>query len=104
LTKSVDQAFVMTRHVTISLDAEHLERAHREALRLGVSLESYLSSLVHDSLPVSAPADQNKPHISAIFGIGASASAEPTDIGRDKDIMVGEAVWKEHLRKTRQIE
>jgi hypothetical protein len=35
-----------------------------------------------------------------IFGIGASA--EPTDVGRDKDVMVGEAVWKEHPRKTRQ--
>jgi hypothetical protein len=100
--RSVDEAFVMTEHVTISLDAEHLERAHREALRLGVSLETYLSSLLHDSLPVSAPADQSKPHMSAIFGIGASA--EPTDIRRDKHIMVGEAVWKEHLRKTRQIE
>jgi len=31
------------------------------------------------------------------------ASAEPTDVGRDKDVMVGEAGWKEHLhlRKTR---
>jgi hypothetical protein len=100
--KLVDEAFVMTEHVTISLDAEHLKRARREALRLGVSLESYLSSLVHDRLPVAASADQHKPQISAIFGIGASV--DPTDIGRDKDIMVGEAVWKEHLRKTRQIE
>jgi hypothetical protein len=95
-----DEAFVMTEHVTITLDAEHLERAHREAQRLEVSLESYLSHLVHGSLAMPAPADHDKPHISAIFGIGASA--EPTDVGRDKDIMVGEAVWKEHLRKTRQ--
>ena len=90
----------MTEHVTISLDAEHLERAHREARRLGVSLESYLSRLVHGSLPASDLTAHDKPHISAIFGIGASA--EPTDVGRDKDTMLGEAVWKEHLRKTRQ--
>jgi len=90
----------MTEHVTISLDAEHLERARREARRLGVSVESYLSHLVHGNLPTQAPAAIEKPHISAIFGIGASA--EPTDVGRDKDVMVGEAVWKEHLRKTRQ--
>ncbi len=90
----------MTEHVTISLDAEHLERARREAERLGVSLEAYLSRLVQGGLPAAAPIAVDKPHISAIFGIGASA--EPTDVGRDKDALVSEAVWKEHLRKTRQ--
>jgi hypothetical protein len=42
----------MTEHVTISLDAEHLERARREAQRLGVSVESYLSRLMHGNLPM----------------------------------------------------
>src|SRR3954470_324901 len=93
----VDEAFVMTEHVTISLEAEDLERARREARQLGVSLESYLSHLVHGSLPTPAPTAHERPHISAIFGIGASI--EPTDVGRDKDAMLGEAVWKEHLRK-----
>jgi hypothetical protein len=102
----------MTELVTISLDADHLELARREAERIGVSLEVYLSRLVEGGLPppapiASSPAQEqldkpphDKPHISAIFGIGASA--EPTDVGRDKDAMVGEAVWKAHLRKTRQ--
>jgi len=90
----------MTEHITISLEAEHLERARREAGSLGVSLESYLSRLVQGSLPRSAPAAGDKPHISAIFGIGASA--ETTDVGRDKDVMLGEAVWAEHLRKAHQ--
>ena len=90
----------MTEYVTISLEAEHLERARREAGRLGVSLEAYLSRLAQGGLPTAAPVARDKPHISAIFGIGASA--EPTDVGRDKDAMLGEAVWKEHLRKTRQ--
>ena len=90
----------MTVHVTISLEAEHLERARREAQSLGVSLESYLSHLVQGSLPASGPPLHDKAHISAIFGIGESA--EPTDVGRDKDAMLGEAVWNENLRKTRQ--
>ena len=90
----------MTEHVTISLEAEQLERARREAGRLGVSLEAFLSRLVRGGLPAAAPIASDKPHISAIFGIGASA--EPTDVGRDKDAMLGEAVWKEHRRKTRQ--
>ena len=84
----------MTEHVTISLEAEQLERAHREARLLGVSLESYLSRLVQGSLSASAAPTSVKSPIAAIFGIGASA--EPTDIGRDKDAMLGEAVWKEH--------
>lgn len=90
----------MTEHVIISLDTEDLERARREAGRLGVSLEAYLSRLVQGGLPTTAPIARNKPHISAIFGIGESV--EPTDVGRDKDALLGEAVWKEHLRKTRQ--
>ena len=90
----------MTEHVTISLETEHLDRARREAGKLGVSLEAYLSRLVQGGLPTAAPIAPEKSHISAIFGIGASA--EPTDVGRDKDSLLGEAVWKEHLRKTRQ--
>ena len=90
----------MTEHVTISLEAEHLERARYEAERLGVSLEAYLSHLVEGGLPMPAPIARDRPHISAIFGIGESA--EPTDVGRDKHAMVSEAVWKEHLRKTQQ--
>ena len=89
----------MTEHVTISLEAEDLEQARREARLLGVTLESFLSRLVRGSLPKSSPAGDT-PHISEIFGIGASV--DPTDVGRDKDVMLGEAVWKEHLRKTRK--
>jgi hypothetical protein len=36
--------------------------------------------------------------ISALFDL--RASREPTDVARDKDKMIDEAVWKEHLRKT----
>ena len=80
----------MTEHVTISLDAEHLERARREARRLSVSVESYLSRLVHGNLPMSAPAAHDKPHISAIFGIGASA--ERSILVRDGRIVSDEAL------------
>ena len=37
----------MTELVTISLDADQLELARREAERLGISLEAYLSRLDH---------------------------------------------------------
>jgi hypothetical protein len=90
----------MTVHVTISLEDEPLAQARREAQRLGIALETYLSHLVQTNLPAPGPAVQDKLGISAIFGIGASS--EPTDVGRDKDAMLGEAAWNEHLRKTRQ--
>ena len=69
----------MTGHVTIVLEAEQLEQARRQARLLGVSLEAYLSRLVEGSLPASTPRPGDKPHISAIFGIGAST--EDTDVG-----------------------
>jgi hypothetical protein len=39
-----------------------------------------------------------KPDISILFDLGASA--QPTNIARDKDKMIGQALWEEHLRKT----
>jgi hypothetical protein len=35
--------------------------------------------------------------VSVLFDLGASR--EPTDIARDKDQMLGEAVWSEHLHR-----
>jgi hypothetical protein len=37
-------------------------------------------------------------HISLLFDLGASC--ESTDIARDKNQMLGEAAWAEHVRKT----
>jgi hypothetical protein len=55
--------------------------------------------LVSSNLPpvvtTSAKAD-----VSVLFDM--FETADPTNIARDKDEMVGEAVWKEHLRKTGQ--
>lgn len=90
----------MTDQVAISLDAAHLKLARDEAARHGVPLDVYLSRLVQGNLPTPTTAVVDKPTISSIFGIGASA--ELTDIGRDKRRMVGDAVASEHLRKTRQ--
>ena len=90
----------MTEHVTIALTPAQLERARQVAERLGISLESLLVGLIDGNLPHGKAATRPKGDISVIFGIGCSA--EPTDIARDKDKMVDEAVWQEHLRKTWQ--
>jgi hypothetical protein len=42
---------------------------------------------------------KRKVDVSILFDLGASR--EPTDIAKDEDAMIGEAMWKEHSRKAR---
>jgi hypothetical protein len=88
----------MTDQVTISLDPERQALAREEAARLKITLEAYVTRLVHGNLPVPVQSSSTPP-IQAIFGIGASL--EFTDIGHDRHRMIAEAVVQEHLRKTR---
>lgn len=93
----------MSEHVTISLSPEQLDLARREAERLGVSLEVYLVRLVEGGLPGTPPkAPAKKLPISVLLGIIPETAGEATDIAKDKDELIGEAGWKEHLRKTLQ--
>jgi hypothetical protein len=78
----------------IALDPELKRRAQAKAAELGISLAEYMRRLVAQDLGASKP----KLHISAIFDLGASKA--PTDIAHDKDKMLGEAIWMEHVRKT----
>jgi hypothetical protein len=39
-----------------------------------------------------------KVDVSVVFDLGASK--EPTDIARDKDKMIGDAVWEQYLEET----
>ncbi len=67
-------------------------RAQAKAADLGISFAEYMRRLVANDLGEPKP----KTDISIIFDLGASS--EPTDIARDKDKMIGEAAWEEHLR------
>jgi hypothetical protein len=88
----------MTEHVTIELDAEALQAARLAAEAEGVAMEVYLRQLITANLPV--PGFQARPNkfLEEIFGMGSSA--EPTDIAKDEDKLIGEAVWEGYLRKT----
>lgn len=61
-----------------------------------------LDKVANEAIAGRVPADlggpKRKPDISIIFDI--CSPGEPTDIALDKDKMLGEAVWKEYLRKT----
>jgi hypothetical protein len=85
----------MGQHRTqITMDPEMQRRAQAKAAELGVSLAEYVRSVIARDLGEARP----KAHVSVIFDLGASS--EPTNIARDKDKLLGEAVWREHLRKT----
>jgi hypothetical protein len=86
----------MNARTQIAMDPDMQRRAHAKAEELGISFAEYLRRLVAQDLGEPRP----KADISIIFDLGASG--EPTDIARDKDKMVGEAVWDEYLRKTRR--
>jgi hypothetical protein len=86
----------MNVRTQVTLDAELQRRAHAKAAELGISFAEYMRRLV--STDLGEP--QRKAHISDLFDLVKDGPA--TDIARDKDKLIGEAVWKEHLRKTRR--
>jgi hypothetical protein len=92
--------WAMTKHVTIALDEEKLERARVAAEAQGVGMEDYLSRLVSDHLPIDVSESRRETLLAELIGMGSSE--HPTDIAKDKDKLIGEAVWEEYLRKTRQ--
>jgi hypothetical protein len=86
----------MNARTQITMDPELQRRAHARAAELGISFAEYVRRLVADDLGEQVP----KADISLFFDLGAST--EPTDISRNKDEMIGEAIWEEYLRKTRR--
>jgi hypothetical protein len=84
----------MNARTQITMDPEMQRRARKKAAELGMSFAEYVRRVVARDLGESKP----RPDVSIIFDLGASD--EPTDIARDKDKLLGEAVWQEYLRKT----
>ena len=88
----------MNARTQITMNPELQRRAQAKAAELGISFAEYVRRLVAGDLGETKKA---KPDISALFDLGASD--EPTDIARDKDKMVGQAVWEEYLRDVGQL-
>jgi hypothetical protein len=83
----------MNARTQITVDPELQRREHAKATEFGISFAEYVRGVVaHDRGEPKHKAD-----ISFLFDLGASR--EPTDIARDKDQMIGEAVWSRHVRK-----
>jgi len=84
----------MNARTQITMDPEMQRRAHAKAAELGISFAEYVRRLVTQDLGEPKP----KPDISIFFDLIDEGPA--TNIARDKDKMIGEAVWEEYLRDT----
>jgi hypothetical protein len=85
----------MGQHRTqITMDPEMQRRAQAKAAELGVSLAEYVRRVIARDLGEAGP----KADISVIFDL--VTEGEPTDIARDKDKLIGDAVWQEYLEET----
>jgi len=84
----------MTARTQITLDPEMQRRAQARAAELGLSFAEYVRRVLASDLGEARPDFD----ISTMFDLVDEGPT--TDIARDKDQMIGEAVWGEHLRKT----
>jgi hypothetical protein len=84
----------MNARTQITIDAEMQRRAHARATELGISFAEYIRRLVANDLGET----KRKTDISVVFDLVDEGSR--TNIARDKDKMVAEAVWEEHRRNT----
>ena len=84
----------MNARTQITMDIETQRRAQAKAAELGISFAEYVRRLVAQDLGAPKP----KVDISCFFDL--VDEGPPTDIARDKDKMIGEAVWQQYLRKT----
>ena len=84
----------MNARTQITLNPEMQKRAQAKAAALGISFAEYVRRLVTRDLSETT----REVDISAVFDL--VDDGPETNIARDKDKMIGEAVWQEHQRKT----
>jgi hypothetical protein len=84
----------MNARTQVTIDPELQRRAHAKATELGISFAEYIRRLVANDLGQT----KRKVDISVVFDLVDEGPR--TNIARDKDKMISEAVWEEHSRKT----
>ena len=83
----------MTTRTQISLDVETQRRAQAKAAKLGVSFAEYVRRLIASD--IGEP--RQRADITSIIGLGDSGG---TNISRDKDKLIGEAIAKRKLKRS----
>ena len=86
----------MNARTQIALDPDTQRRAQAKAAELGISFAEYVRRLLAQDL--GHP--KRKESLMMIFDLGASN--QPTDVARNKHTMIDEAVWEDHVRKTKR--
>jgi hypothetical protein len=84
----------MNARTQITLDPEMQRQAQAKAAELGISFAEYVRRLVAQDIGEQT----TKADISSLFDLIDEGA--PTDIARDKDKMIGEALWDEYRRET----
>lgn len=84
----------MNARTQITMDPEMQRRAHAKAAELGISFAEYVRRVIAHDLGEPKP----KADVSMIFDLVKDGPI--TDIARDKDKMIGDAVWQEYLHET----
>jgi hypothetical protein len=84
----------MNARTQITMDPEIQRRAQRKAAELGISFAEYVRRLVANDLGEPRP----KFDITQMFDL--VKDGPPTNIARDKDKLIGKAVWEDYLRST----
>jgi hypothetical protein len=87
----------MNARTQITMDPAMQRRAQAKAAELGISFAEYVRRLVEQDIGKPKP----KADISAVFDLVKDGPV--TDIARDKDKMIGEALWQNYLRKVGRI-
>jgi hypothetical protein len=84
----------MNVRTQITIDPETQRRAHARAAELGISFAEYVRRLLSQDLGEV----KRKSDVSSVFNLVTGGPR--TNVARDKDRMVADAVWQEHLRST----
>ena len=82
----------MNARTQIKVDPELQRRAHAKAAELGISFAEYVRRLLANDLGPR----KERSDISLVFDIVDEGPM--TNVAMNKDKMVGEAVWREHVR------
>jgi hypothetical protein len=86
----------MSVRIQTRINPEMRWRAQARAAELGISFADYIRRLLAQDLGET----KRKVDIFAIFDL--IDEGPQTNIAADKDKMIGEAVWQQHLHKTRR--
>src|SRR2546430_8616431 len=84
----------MNVRTQITLDSETQRRAQAKAAELGISFAEYVRRVLANDLGAPQPMTD----ITSVFNL--IDEGPPTNIARDKDKMIAEAVWDEYQRET----